>query len=74
MPQLVITAVGPDRSGLVDDFTGYLHAAGANIADSRMVNLRGQFALVLLAEGSEAALAEVERSLADAGRKSGLSV
>src|SRR3954452_21329891 len=48
--QWIITAVGPDRPGLVGDLTGHLHAAGANLLDSRMVNLRGQFALVLLME------------------------
>jgi glycine cleavage system transcriptional repressor len=44
--ELVVTAVGPDRPGIASDFTGHVHAAGANLADSRMVNLRGQFALL----------------------------
>jgi glycine cleavage system transcriptional repressor len=54
--ELVVTAVGPDRPGIASDFTGHVHAAGANLADSRMVNLRGQFALLALVEGEPGAL------------------
>ena len=54
MKELVITAVGPDRPGLIGKLTAPLYEAGANVADSRMVNLRGQFALLLLAEVPEA--------------------
>ena len=50
MKELVITAVGPDRPGLIGKLTAPLYEAGANVADSRMVNLRGQFAIILLAE------------------------
>jgi len=50
MRELVITAVGPDRPGLIGKLTAALFEASANVADSRMVNLRGQFALILLAE------------------------
>lgn len=54
MAQLIITAVGADRPGLVGELTGALHGAGANILDSRMVNLRGQFAVILLVEAPDA--------------------
>src|ERR1700722_4121559 len=70
--QYVISAVGPDRPGLVGDLTGHLHAAGANLLDSRMVNLRGQFALVLLMECPESVAAVVSRSLPEAAEKMGL--
>jgi len=50
MAQLIITAVGPDRPGIVGELTGHLHAAGGNILDSRMVNLRGEFAMMILLE------------------------
>jgi glycine cleavage system transcriptional repressor len=74
MAQVIITAVGPDRPGLVGELTGHLHAAGANILDSRMVNLRGQFALVLLLEADDKATGEISRSLPAAGRQLGLKV
>ena len=52
MAQLIITAVGPDRPGIVGELTAHLHAAGGNILDSRMVNLRGEFAMMILLEVS----------------------
>jgi glycine cleavage system transcriptional repressor len=58
MEQWIVTAVGPDRPGLVGELTGHLHSGGANLLDSRMVNLRGQFALVLLMESPGGELAE----------------
>jgi glycine cleavage system transcriptional repressor len=74
MAQVVITAVGPDRPGLVGEFTGHLHAAGVNIADARMVNLRGQFAMIVLAEGDDPALDKLWKQLPGAGAKIGLTV
>lgn len=47
MQELVICAIGPDRAGIVDEMTGLLHEQGANVGQSRMVNLAGQFALLL---------------------------
>ena len=75
MKQLVITAVGPDRPGLVDELTGYIEDAGGNLADSRMMNLRGQFALIVQVEAKDKATG---RAIADgapaAGEKIGLHV
>ena len=72
MPQLIITAIGPDRPGIVGQFTGHLHAAGANVLDSRMVNLRGQFALILLVEAEAAALSKIRESLPSLADQIGL--
>ncbi len=74
MPQIVITAVGTDRPGLVGEFTGHLLAQGANIADSRMINLKGQFALLILAEGSEDVVRKIQEVAPTAGQTIGLSV
>src|SRR5688572_33210498 len=74
MEQVVIMAVGVDRPGLVGDLSTHLHSAGANILDSRMVNLRGQFVLTMLFEGDEAAVAQLRQSLPGVGEKLGLSV
>lgn len=62
MPQLILNAIGPDRPGIVGDFTGHLHACGANIIDSRMVNLRGQFAMIVLIEADRDAAAKIHSS------------
>lgn len=72
--ELVVTAFGSDRSGIASDVSGQIHAAGANLADTRMVNLRGQFALIALVEGSSAVLADVKKRLEDAAPSIGLSI
>ncbi len=72
--ELVVTAVGPDRPGIASEFTGHVHAAGANLADSRMANLRGQFALLALVEGSADVLETLKKKLKEAAPSMGLSV
>ncbi|MCC5830749.1 MAG: hypothetical protein JJU36_14985 [Phycisphaeraceae bacterium] len=69
---LVITAVGPDRPGLVDELTGFLHEAGVNIADSRMANLAGQFSLLLLIQAGADQIARLRGELPE--RASGLGL
>src|SRR3954447_798523 len=71
--ELVVTAVGPDRPGIASDFTGHVHAAGANLADSRMVNLRGHFALLALVEGDPGALEALKGRLRAAAASLGLT-
>ena len=71
--ELVVTAVGPDRPGIASDFTGHVHAAGANLADSRMVNLRGHFALLALVEGDGEALEALKGRLRAAASSLGLT-
>lgn len=74
MSQLIITAVGPDRPGLVGELTSHLHQAGANLLDSRMVNLRGQFALMVLFEAAADAAAALIRDLPTFGTSLGLTL
>jgi glycine cleavage system transcriptional repressor len=59
----VLTAVGDDRPGLVDEVTRYITERGGNLEDSRMVNLRGQFAMMMLVAGSEAAMSRLQDGL-----------
>lgn len=72
--ELVITAVGPDRPGIASEFSGEVHAAGANLADTRMMNLRGKFALIALVEGSAQQLDEVKKRLTEAAPRIGLTI
>lgn len=69
---LVLTAVGPDRPGLVSELASAIHGAGANLEDSRMAILGGEFALLLLLSGTEAAAGAVERAAGPLGEKLGL--
>lgn len=72
--ELVVTAVGPDRPGIASDFTGHVRAVGANLADSRMMNLRGQFALLALVEGEAEALDRLRSRLAETAATLGLRI
>src|SRR4051812_16700930 len=74
MQNLIITAVGPDRPGLVGEFTGVLLDAGANLGDSRMVNLPGHFALMIHAELPDKDASAIRDKLVDAGKRLGLAV
>jgi glycine cleavage system transcriptional repressor len=69
MAQLIITAVGPDHPGIVGELTEQLHAGGGNILDSRMVNLRGEFAMLILLEADEQAAEKLRRELPELGRR-----
>jgi glycine cleavage system transcriptional repressor len=74
MRELVITAVGPDRPGLIGKLTAALFEASANVADSRMVNLRGQFALILLAELPDGSVERVQERLGLLAEQLGLTL
>jgi glycine cleavage system transcriptional repressor len=60
---LVLTAVGPDRPGLVRAVSSVVLGASASVEDSRMAILGGEFALIMLVSGTDAALSRVEREL-----------
>ena len=62
---LVLTAVGPDRPGLVNRISSLIHEAGANLEDSRMAILGGEFALLVLVSGADPEIQRVEQ---EAGR------
>ncbi len=57
---MVLTAVGPDRPGLVERISALIHGAGANLEDSRMAILGGEFALILLLSGAADAVQQVQ--------------
>ena len=72
MAQLIITAVGPDRPGIVGELTAHLHAAGGNILDSRMVNLRGEFAMMILLDVADDMAGKLASALPGDGKRIGL--
>jgi len=51
--QLVITALGDDRPGIVDELSNTLFKHNLNIEDSRMSVLGGEFAVLLLVSGTQ---------------------
>jgi glycine cleavage system transcriptional repressor len=49
----ILTAIGGDRVGIVDDLTTVILAKHCNIEESRMAVLGGEFAVMLLLSGSK---------------------
>ena len=67
---LVLTVLGADRPGLVESISNVLASHGANWEESRMANLAGKFAGILLASvdsAREAALIDALRELREEG-------
>jgi glycine cleavage system transcriptional repressor len=54
--QLVITALGEDRPGIVDELSNALTAHELNIEDSRMSVLGGEFAILMLVSGASSSI------------------
>ena len=69
---LVITAVGPDRVGLVEQISQFLLKEDCNIEDSKMAVFCGEFTIILLVSGSPDGLEAVEKSLNDLTSLTGL--
>jgi glycine cleavage system transcriptional repressor len=69
---LVISALGEDRPGIVNDLSKSIADSGCNIEDSRMTVLGGDFAIILLVSGKWNELAKLESCLPSVGRRLGL--
>lgn len=61
--QLVISAIGSDRPGIVNDLSQLIVNNSGNIDDSRMTVLGGEFAIILLISASESELSNIEKIL-----------
>lgn len=70
----VLTAVGRDRPGLVEKISSLLLGAGANLEDSRMAILGGEFALILLFSGTDQAVGLVEKHAQTVAHELGLRI
>ncbi len=68
----VLTVLGVDRPGLVDEVSAFVLDCGGNLEDSRMVNLRGQFAIMMLVAGSEAVVVRLRDRLGTLRREGGV--
>ncbi|MEP7126107.1 MAG: ACT domain-containing protein [Byssovorax sp.] len=71
---LVLSALGPDRPGLVAEITEYLTERGANVEDSRMAVLGGEFGVLILVSGTPAQIETVERERGELAAKTGLEL
>lgn len=71
---LVISALGEDREGIVKDLSRFILDCGGNIAESRMSILGGEFAIIMLVQGNDDALSEIDQGRAGLESKLGLVI
>ncbi len=74
--KMVVTAVGPDHSGLADPIIHYVTGQGANIAEIQMYDHdeHSLFAMFVRLDLEESRLADTRRDLTEIGRLKELSV
>ena len=60
---IVLSAIGSDRTGVVQDITKVILGCGGNIEESRMTTLGSEFAMLMLVSGNWHTLGKLEREL-----------
>jgi glycine cleavage system transcriptional repressor len=68
MARAVISTIGRDRPGIVNELSATISGLGINIEDSRMTVLGGEFAVLMAVAGDGDALSELDRRLAERAR------
>lgn len=71
---LVLSALGKDRPGIVDQLSKAVFELDCNIADSRMTVLGGTFAILLLVEGPWNQLVKLEDQIEDLQARLNLTI
>ena len=68
----VLTAIGDDRPGLVEEVSEFVFARGGSIEDSRMANMHGQFAIAMSIAGTREAIDRITADLAELNEQTGI--
>lgn len=71
---IVISAVGSDRTGVVQDLSKVILSCDGNIEESRMTTLGSEFAMLLLVSGNWATLNKLEQGLDKLAEAKSLSI
>jgi glycine cleavage system transcriptional repressor len=71
---LILTAIGPDRVGLVEKISEFISRQGCNIEDSKMAVFCGEFAVIVLIRGDGAGLVKLARDYREIETETGLSI
>jgi glycine cleavage system transcriptional repressor len=71
---LILTAVGPDRIGLVEKISQFISRHVCNIEDSKMAVFCGEFALIILISGESGNLFKVANDYRDLEIETGLAI
>ena len=66
--KLVISALGADRPGIVDEISNIIYNHSLNIEDSRMTVLGGEFAMLLLVSGEQSSIDAIQTQVNDIGQ------
>ncbi|HKJ08342.1 MAG TPA: glycine cleavage system protein R [Gammaproteobacteria bacterium] len=70
----VISALGGDRPGIVNELSRCILDSGCNIADSRMSVLGGEFAIMLLVVGNWSTIGKLEAQLPRLEQQLGMTI
>lgn len=60
---IVLSAIGTDRTGVVQDISKVILSCGGNIEESRMTTLGSEFAVLMLVSGNWHTLSRLEKGL-----------
>jgi len=71
---IAITAIGPDRTGLVHDVSKAINGAGGSILQSRMTTLGQEFAMLVLVSANWHAINKVKESLEEIEKRADLTI
>ncbi len=74
MNYLVLSAIGKDRPGIVNELSKVILDANCNIVDSRMTVLGGEFAIILMVSGVWSDISRLESRLPGLQDKTGLTI
>ena len=69
---LALSALGPDKMGLVATLTKYLAEHQANVEESHMAILGGEFGMLMLVSAPPAQAEKLQRDLPELAKKTGL--
>ncbi len=72
MARAVISTIGDDRPGIVNELTKVVLELNISVEDSRMTVLGGEFAVLMSVTGLEASLATLETNLTEFCKETGL--
>jgi glycine cleavage system transcriptional repressor len=71
---LVITALGNDKPGIMNELSKAILDNGGNITESRMMVLSGEFAIMLLVTGNKEGIEKLNSRLDEIGNSLGLTI
>jgi len=71
---LILTAVGPDRVGLVEKISQFIAGHDCNIEDSKMAVFCGEFAVIVLISGESGKLKKIASDYREIAAQTGLTI